>query len=158
MFKPFLSVFFKLVSTIKVNFGGIKRRELFIQVLFNMSSTKIYHFRPFFTWFLNLGKTQDSSQDADQVCWRHRLSAAPPHIKFTSFCRESQRLCTDGKIVKNSRGRFHQLPPPPCITEGVWLCVYVRGISKPRYGYYLVQPSRVMIPVGSYEKPFSEIC
>ena len=83
-----------------------------------MSSTKIYHFRPFFTWFLNLGKTQDSSQDADQVCWRHRLSAAPPHIKFTSFCRESQRLCTDGKIVKNSRGRFHQLPPPPLYYGG----------------------------------------
>ena len=84
----------------------------------------------FFTWFLNLGKTQDSSQDADQVCWRHRLSAAPPHIKFTSFCRESQRLCTDGKIVKNSRGRFHQPSPPPPLYYGGGMTLRVRPRDK----------------------------
>lgn len=91
----------------------------------------------FFTWFLNLGKTQDSSQDADQVCWRHRLSAAPPHIKFTSFCRESQRLCTDGKIVKISRGRFHQ--PSLLLYYGGGMTLRVRPtVNSLDYGFKIL--------------------
>ena len=48
-----------------------------------------------FTWFLIL----DKIQDGDHVWWRHRPPAAPPPIKYTSFCREDQRLSTEGKIV-----------------------------------------------------------
>ena len=48
-----------------------------------------------FTWFLIL----DKIQDGDHVWWRHRLPAAPPPIKYTSSCREDQKLSTEGKIV-----------------------------------------------------------
>ena len=48
-----------------------------------------------FTWFLIL----DKIPDGDHVWWRHRLPAAPPPIKYTSSCREDQRLFSEGKIV-----------------------------------------------------------
>ena len=49
-----------------------------------------------FTWFLIvLGKIQDG----DHIWWCHSLPAAPPPIKYTSFCWEDQKLSTEGKIV-----------------------------------------------------------
>ena len=87
-----------------------------------------------FTWFLIL----DEIQDGDNVWWRHRPPAAPPPIKYTSSCREDERLSTEGKIVskycnmsKTQGGggwsiNPHSLVPP----WGVWLCVYVWGLTE----------------------------
>ena len=79
-----------------------------------------------FTWFLIvLGKIEDGGQDGDHIWWCHSLPAAPSPIKYTSFCREDQKLSTEGKIVskcwniKNSRVSR---------TVGVWFCVNVRGL------------------------------
>ena len=53
-----------------------------------------------------------------------RPPAAAPPIKYTSSCREDQRLSTEGKIIskycnisKTQRG-FHQPPPPPLYQGG----------------------------------------
>ena len=69
-------------------------------------------------WFLILGKIQDSGQDGDH-CWRrHRSPAAPPPIKYTSSCRNDQRLSTEGKIVSKycniskTLGGVSSTPPP----------------------------------------------
>ena len=63
--------------------------------------------------------------------------AAPPPIKYTSSCREDQRLSTEVKIVSKycnisktlGRGSNTPSPPPPCTTVGVWICVYVPGLN-----------------------------
>ena len=51
-----------------------------------------------FTLFLILDKIQDSSQDGDHAWWRHRPLTAQP-IRYSSSCREDQRLSTEGEIV-----------------------------------------------------------
>jgi len=77
------------------------------------------------TWFLILGKIQDGGEEADHFWWRHRPPAAPPPIKYTSSCREDQRLSTESKIVSKycniskPLGGFHP-PPPPWYHGGVW--------------------------------------
>ena len=90
------------------------------------------------TWFLILGKIQDGSQDGYHCWWRHRPPAALPLIKYTSSCRGDQRLSTKGKIVSKycnilkTLGRGSTDPPPalpPCTTVGVWINVYVRGLT-----------------------------
>ena len=84
-----------------------------------------------FTWFLVLEKMQDGYH----VWWRYRPLAEPPRIKYTSSCRElrsSQRLSTEGKIEIRG-GPITPNPPPPrahSTTVRVWLCVYVRGLSR----------------------------
>ena len=88
-----------------------------------------------FTWFLILEKIEDGGQDGDHVWWRHRPPAVLPPIKYTSSCREHQRLSTECKIVskhcnisKNSR---ESLSIRPFTTVGVvWLCLYVRGLRS----------------------------
>ena len=67
------------------------------------------------------------------------FSSATP-IKYTSSCREGQRLSTEGKIVSKycnisksqggGGGGRRLMEPPPCTTVGVWLCVYVRGLKQ----------------------------
>ena len=53
------------------------------------------------TWFLILGKIQQGGQDGVH-CWlRHRPPAAPPPIKYTSSCREDQRLSI--QLARGSR-------------------------------------------------------
>ena len=86
-----------------------------------------------FTWFLMLDKIQDGGH----VWWRHRPSAAPPPLKYTSSCREGQRISAEGKIVskycnisKSHGGGGVLMEPPPCTTVGVWLRVYVRGLKQ----------------------------
>ena len=85
------------------------------------------------TRFLILGKLQDG----DYCWWRHRPPAAPPPIKYTSFCYENQRLSTKGKIVskycniQKTPGKSSIHPPPaPYTTVGVWICLYVRGLRN----------------------------
>ena len=84
------------------------------------------------TWFLIL-----EGQDGDHVWWHHRPPAAPPPIKYTSSCREDQRLSIEGKIVLkycNISKLKREVPstPPPlprtCTTVGIWICVYFRGL------------------------------
>ena len=81
-----------------------------------------------FTCFLFLEKIQDG----DHVWWRHRPPAVPPRIKYTSSCREGQKRSTEGKIEIRGRGSINPnlCPPPYCSTVRVWLCVYVRGLSR----------------------------
>ena len=49
-----------------------------------------------------LALSQDGGQYGDHVWWRHRPPAAPPPVKYTSSCREDQRLSTDGKSFRNT--------------------------------------------------------
>ena len=83
------------------------------------------------TWFLILCKIQDG----DRCWWRHRPPAAPPPIKYTSPCREDQRLSTEAKIVSKycniskTLGRGSNTPPPPPCTTVGWICLYVRGLN-----------------------------
>ena len=83
-----------------------------------------------FTCFLVLEKIQDG----DHVWWRHRPPAVPPRIKYTSSCTEGQKLSTEGKIEIRGEGgdsiNPNLSPPPYCSTVRVWLCVYVRGLSR----------------------------
>ena len=55
------------------------------------------------------------------MCWHHR----PPPIKYTSSCREDQRLSAEGKIVpkycvvsKTQEGSITPPPPPPTLYHG----------------------------------------
>ena len=84
-----------------------------------------------FTCFLVLEKIQDG----DHVWWRHRPPAVPPRIKYTSSYKEGQKLSTEGKIEISGGGGENSInpnlsPPPYCSTVRVWLCVYVRGLSR----------------------------
>ena len=40
----------------------------------------------------------NGGQDSDHNWWRHKLPASPPPIKYTSSCREDQRLSSKDKI------------------------------------------------------------
>ena len=99
-------------------------------------------------WFLILDQIQNGGQDGDHCCRCQRPPAAPPPIKYTSSCWEDQRLSTKGKIVlkycniskwntatyQNLCGRVPSTrPPPPSYHGGVWIYVYVRGLSC-KYG------------------------
>ena len=51
-------------------------------------------------WFLILGgKIQVEAQYGDHCWWRHRSTAAPPPLKYTSSCQDDKRLSSKGKIV-----------------------------------------------------------
>ena len=82
-----------------------------------------------FTWFLVLEKMQDGYH----VWWHHRPLAEPPRIKYTSFCRELRSKAFHRRQNRN-KGRIHQRHPPPppahCTMVRVWLCVYVRELSR----------------------------
>ena len=64
----------------------------------------------------------DKIQDGYHVWCHHRPLAAPPTIKYSSSCREDQRLSTGGKIVSKycnlskTRGGFPSTSP--CTTLG----------------------------------------
>ena len=89
---------FQLLSGIKVNLGDKMMQSNYSCVILNVKRKKLL-ILTVFTWFLMLDKIQDGGQDGGHVWWRHRPSAAPPPIKYTSSCREGQRLSTEGKIV-----------------------------------------------------------
>ena len=70
---------------------------------------------------------------------RQRPPAVPLPIKYTSSCREDQRLSTEGKVVSKNRniskiqrggGRFHQPPPPFVPRWGMTLRVRPRVNKK----------------------------
>ena len=131
---------FPLFSTIKYILW-LKSRKVLIYVLFFISSTKKSPFLAVFTWFLILGKIQDG----DHCWWRHR--ALPP-IKYTSSCREDQRLFAEGKIFSKycniSKTLGGSIRPPPLRTMvGVWICMYVRPRVKMNFFTYMLAFSPV---------------
>ena len=110
------------------------RCKVNIYVLFYKVSAKNI-FSPFiFTWFLILDKTQASGQDGNLVLGCHRNPAVPSPTKYTSSCREDQRLSTEGKILLkhcNISKTIKEGGPsnhPPC--TAVEVCVYVRGLCS----------------------------
>ena len=117
---------FPLFSTIKVHLVAKITQSAYL--FFFISSTKKSPFLPVFTWFLILGKIQDGAH----CWWRHR--ALPP-IKYTSSCREDQRLFAEGKIFSKycniSKTLGGSIRRPPLRTMvGVWICMYVRPRVK----------------------------
>ena len=61
----------------------------------------------------------NGGQDSDHNWWRHKLPALPPPIKYTSSCREDQRLSSKDKIfskysnISLTLGTGSIKPPPP---------------------------------------------
>ena len=115
-------MFFQLFSTTKVNPVAKIMQSAYLCVIFHVKQKK----SPFLanlTRFLILGKIQQGRQNGDH-CWlRHRPPAAPPPIKYTSSCRENQRLSTEGKIVSKYCNISKSLgvpstPPPPLYHGG----------------------------------------
>ena len=89
-----------------------------------MSSTKNIPFIAILTWFLILGKIEDS----DHCWWRHLPSAAPPPIKYTSSCWEEKikGFPLKAKSFRNTatyQKLWVQDPPPPT-TPLVLQCGY----------------------------------
>ena len=105
------------------------------------------------TSFLILGKIQDGGQDGNHCWWRHRPPAAPPPIKiiYLILLRRSkafhwrQNRFEILQHMKNLGEGFHQ-PPPSCTTVGVWICVYVRGLSCPFLSYNTRHKSLKLTP------------
>ena len=79
-----------------------------------------------FTCFLVLEKIQDG----DHVWWRHRPPAVPPRIKYTSSCREGQKISIEGKIEIRGGPSTPTPPPRPIVPRWGYDCVYVRGLSR----------------------------
>ena len=96
--KPSLSENTCFFFSIKVNLVAKIMQSAYLRDIFHVKHKKL-PLLAVLTWFLILGKIQNVSQDADHCWWRHRPPAAPPPIKYTSSCREDQKLSTEGKIV-----------------------------------------------------------
>ena len=91
-------VFLQLFSTIKVKLVDELMQNVYLCVILHVKHKKV-PFIAILTWFLILGKIQDSAQGGGH-CWRrHKPPVAPLPIKYTSSCWEDQRLSTEGKIV-----------------------------------------------------------
>ena len=124
-------MFFNFFSTIKVKRVEEMMQSAYLCVVLHVKHKKL----PFINRDFNLIRCKN--QDGDHFWWRHRPPAAPPPMKYTSSCFEYQRLSTEGKIVSKycniskplGRGSIN-LWPLPCTTLGVWICEYVRGLSK----------------------------
>ena len=135
MVKPFLSentCFFNFFRN-ESKFCGESDQSNYLCVILHDKRKKLL-ILIVFTWFLILDKIQDGYH----VWWRHRPPATPPPIKYTSSCREDQRLSTEGKIVlkfcdisKTQGGKVPSTPSPPLSWSavGVWRCVYVQGLN-----------------------------
>ena len=120
----FFSTFFNIKSkTCRWNNG----KQLVICVISHIPRKKLL-ILTVFTLFLILDKIQDGYH----VWCHYRPPAAQPPIKYSSSCREDQRLSTEGKIVSKycnlskTQGGFPSTSL--CTTLGVWLCGYVRGL------------------------------
>ena len=61
-------------------------------------------------------------------------------MKYISSCWEDQRLSAEGKIVSKychiSKTRGRGSINPTCIMVGVWLSLYVRGLTLIRHDYF----------------------
>ena len=133
-------MFFQLFSTIKVKLVSEMMQRAYLCVILHVKHKKL-PFIAILTWFVIRGKIQDGGQGGDHCWWRHRPPAASPPIKYTSSCwvdqsRSPSRLSTEGKIVSKYcnisktlwRGSI-PTPTAPCTTVGVWICVYVQGLT-----------------------------
>ena len=125
--------FFQLFWTIEVKTRWWNYTKCFFMYYFTYRQKTKLPFISILTWFLIHGKIQDG----DHYWWRHWPPAAPPPVKYTLSCWEDQRLASKGKIVSKHcdiskiLGRDSiNLPLPPYITVGVWICMYVRGLKS----------------------------
>ena len=101
-------MFFLLFSTIKVNLVAEIMQSAYL-------STKKLPFLMVLTWFLILGKIQDTAKRGPPL--------AAPAIIYPSSCREDQRLSTEGKSFKycnisKTLGGLHPPPPPIPLYHG----------------------------------------
>ena len=116
--------------------------KVIIYVLFYTLSAKNLIILTVFTWFLILDKIQDGGQDGDHVWKRYRPPAAPPPIKYTSCCREDQRLSTEGKIVSKywniSKAEGGSFNPPSPLARWGYDRVYVQGLNFSKEGQIFV--------------------
>ena len=106
-----------LTPVLKVNLVAKIMQSAYLCVIFHLNSKKSPFLAVLITWFLILGKIQDD----DHCWWRHWPPAAPLPLKYTSSCREAQRLSTNGKQFRNTAtyqklsggGGVHPLPIVP---------------------------------------------
>ena len=97
-------------------------------VLFYLLSAKILSI---VTWLFlpNFQFLKKIMQDGDHVWWRH----GPPAMNKIYFILQRRSKAFHWMQNRN-KGRVHQshpLPSPPhCKAVRVWLCVYVRGLSR----------------------------
>ena len=102
----------------KINKVAKIMQSAYLCVIFHVKHKKLL-FLAVLTCFLILGKIQDG----DHCRWRHRPSAAPLHIKYTSSCWEDETLSSEGKIVSEycniskTLGR-NSIPPSPLCNGG----------------------------------------
>ena len=144
-------MFFQLLSGIKVKFVDEMMQNNYLFVIEHVKRKKLLTLIVF-TWFLILERIQDG----DHVWWRHRLPAAPPRIKYTSSCREDQRLSSFPLKAKSFRntGTYQKLkvevpltPPPPTLYHGRSMTLRVRPrVNKLTYkkSFDFLETRRIM--------------
>ena len=91
-------VFSQLLSTIKWNLVAKIMQSAYLCVIFHIKHKNV-PFLAVLIWFLIPAKIQDGRQDGGHCWWRYRPPAAPPLLKYTTSCKEGERLSTRGKIV-----------------------------------------------------------
>ena len=124
--------FFKLLWTKKSKSCGYNHAKCLFMCYFSGKAPKKSPFLVVLTWFPILGKIKDG----DHCRSRHRSPAAPPPIKYTSSCKEDQRLSTKGKIVwkycniSKTPGRCSIPPPPTAPYHGGGMSLFLRPRVK----------------------------
>ena len=107
----------------------MKLCKVIIYVLFYLLSAKIINCHCFYL----ISSSWKNARWLPCLVTSQTFSSATTH-KYTSSCREGQRLSTESKIEIRGGSINHTPTPPPlpphCTTVRVWLCVYVRGLSR----------------------------
>ena len=106
-----------------------------------MPRTKKLPILAVFTWSLILLKIQHGGQDGDHCCDVTDLQQRHHPLNIPHFFEKINGFPLKAKSFRNTatyqktlgRGTINPnppLPPPPCITVGVWPCAYVREFKK----------------------------
>ena len=124
---------FQLLSGIKEKLLDKMMQSNYLCVVFLVKGKKLL-IVTVFTWFPVLEKMQDG----DHVWWGHRPPAVPTRIRYTSPCREGQRLSIEAKIEIRGGSINPQPnhPPPPRAApfyHGEGMTLRVRPRVKPAY-------------------------
>ena len=128
-------LFFQLLLTIKVYLVAKILQSTYLCVIFHVNH-KTLPFLAVLSWFLILGKIQGGGQDGDHCWWRHRPPAAPLPINIPHLVKKIKGFplkvnsCQNTATYQKLRGGVLSTPlPPRCTTAGVWICVYVWGLT-----------------------------
>ena len=112
------------------------KQSNYLCVIYTSRTRKKIHSPALLHWFLLFGKIQDGDLDGNHVWWHYRPPATPPPIKYSSSCREDQRLSTGSKIVSKycsiskTRGTGFPSTPPPLNHVGVMTSCTSEGIKS----------------------------